>query len=124
MLLLLLLISAHNSSGQGKIATNGSVTKLLSDTSLIIAKEITLAPGQRTEVHTHPAHFFYALTPCNLQVHFTDGKTESMALPAGGNGFGSPEGPHYTVNMGNKPARFLVVELKEHPYTTTGKSSK
>ena len=120
--MLLFLIFSFPCLGQTKSAAS-PILKLLSDTTLIHAIEITLAPGQRTEVNTRSAYFFYALTTCNLQVHFDDGKTESLALPAGGNSFSSPEGPHYTVNMGNKQARFLVVELKEHPYLSGGKSS-
>jgi mannose-6-phosphate isomerase-like protein (cupin superfamily) len=41
-----------------------------------------------------------------------------MELKAGDSGFGSPEKPHQTENIGNKTVKFLLVELKEHPYST------
>src|SRR5687767_4212142 len=95
---LLFLLSVYSSSSfaQEKNKTDGKFLNLLSDTTLITATEITLAPGQKTDTHTHPAHFFYALTPCSLNVHYPDGKTESYEMKTGGNGYSGPEGPHYT----------------------------
>ena len=73
-------------------------------------------------MHTHPAHFFYALTECHLIVHYTDGKEERYNMAPGDNGFFSdPERPHWTENIGDKPAKFLLVELAEHPTMPPGK---
>ncbi len=121
---LMFLLSAYSitSIAQDK-KMDKAFLKLLSDTTFITAAEVSLAPGQKTDVHTHPAHFFYALTPCNLKVHFTDGKTESYELDAGGNGYSGPEGPHFTENAGKKTAKFLIIELKEHPYMQNGKAN-
>jgi quercetin dioxygenase-like cupin family protein len=123
-LALLLFIISSAGIAQNKNQTERVPMKMLADTLFLSATEITLAPGQKTEVHTHPAHFYYALTPCNLKAYYTDGKIESYEVPAGGNGYSGPEGPHYTENTGNKTARFLIVELKEHPYTPNGKTTE
>ena len=88
----------------------------LVDTSLVRASEVTIMPGETGSVHTHPAHYFYALTDCHLIVHYTDGTKEEYNLKAGDSGFSNPERPHSTENAGKKPAKFLIVELKEHPY--------
>lgn len=67
-------------------------------------------------MHTHPAYFFYALTDGKLKVHHPDGKDEMYDLKQGFGMASGPEGKHVTENAGTKPVKFLVVELKEHPF--------
>lgn len=95
--------------------------KTLADTALLRASEVTIMPGEKGSAHTHPAHFFYALTECHLVIHYTDGKSEKYDLSPGDCGYSAPERPHRTENVGSKPARFLIVELKEHPYKAAKK---
>jgi len=103
---------------------DAKIINVLVDTTIIRTAEITLAPGQKTEAHTHPAHFIYALSECKLKVYYTDGQTVDYDLKTGDNAFGGPERPHQTQNMGTKPAKFLLVELKEHPYKTASMSKQ
>jgi quercetin dioxygenase-like cupin family protein len=98
---------------------NPEMNKVLIDTTLVHAVEVSMQPHEKSEVHSHPAHFFYALTDGKLVVHYTDGKDETYELKAGDNGFSVPERPHVTENAGSKPIKFLLVELKEHPYIPT-----
>ena len=95
---------------------DAKLVRTLADTTLVRASEVTVQPGEKGQVHTHPAHFFYALTECHLVVHYTDGEDVKYDLKAGDSGYSGPERPHWTENVGDRPARFLIVELKEHPY--------
>lgn len=113
------LASAANMHAQDFKKVNPDLNKVLVDTTFVLSLETTLAPGQKTDVHTHSAHFFYALTDCKLVVNYADGKKENYDLKAGEYGYSDPERPHYTENTGDKTAKFLIVELKEHPYKTT-----
>lgn len=88
----------------------------LANSKLIHASEVVLEPGKKTIMHTHPAHFYYALTDVNLKVSYQDGKEEMYKMKAGESGISEPERPHTTQNIGSKTAKFLIVELKEHPY--------
>ncbi|MCG2611700.1 cupin domain-containing protein [Flavobacterium sp. SM15] len=88
----------------------------LADNKILHAVEVTLQPGEKTGLHTHPAHFFYALSDGKLLIHYQDGKDELMELKTGENGYSEPERPHMTENVGTAPVKFLLVELKEHPY--------
>ncbi|ESU24928.1 hypothetical protein FEDK69T_04840 [Flavobacterium enshiense DK69] len=99
-----------NTIGSNKMVNN------LVDNKMVLAAEVTLEPGQKTDMHTHPAHFYYALSDGKLMVHYKDGKEETMELKAGASGFGDPERPHYAENVGTTTIKFLIVELKEHPY--------
>jgi len=100
---------------------DAKTVKSLADTTLLRAAEVTIMPGEKGKVHSHPAHFFYALTECHLTIHYTDGKEEKYDLKPGDCGYSNPERPHWTENTGSKASRFLIVELKEHPYVVTTK---
>ena len=106
----------HTLHGQSNGKMGSMMKKVLVDTTLVTAAEVTMEPGQKTDVHTHPAHFFYALSAGQLTVSYTDGTKEVLDLTPGLNGFSSPERPHSTQNTGKTTVRFLIVELKEHPY--------
>jgi len=95
---------------------NPKMNHILADTTFLRATEVILQPGEKSDMHTHPAHFFYALTDGKLIVHYKDGKNETMELKAGMSGVGAPERPHISENGGSTEIKFLLVELKEHPY--------
>ncbi|UOK41778.1 cupin domain-containing protein [Flavobacterium enshiense] len=99
-----------NNMGSNKMMNN------LVDNKLIHAVEISIEPGQKTDMHTHPAHFYYALSDGKIMIHYKDGKDELMVLTTGVSGYGDPERPHVTENVGETTVKFLIVELKEHPY--------
>ncbi|RVT77720.1 hypothetical protein EOD40_07945 [Flavobacterium sufflavum] len=94
----------------------GQVARDLANSKLIHASEVTLKSGKKTNMHTYPAHFYYALTDVNIKVHYQDGKEEVYKMKAAESGVSEPERPHTNQNIGNKTAEFLIVELKEHPY--------
>jgi oxalate decarboxylase/phosphoglucose isomerase-like protein (cupin superfamily) len=56
------------------------------------------------------------LTDGKAVVNYTDGKSEAINIKAGEYGYGDPERPHTIENVGDKPIKFLLVELNEHPY--------
>lgn len=114
--LLLLMTNLSSLAAQDFTKTDAGINKILVDTNYVRAMVVTLKPNQKSDVHTHPAHFFYALSDGSLKVFYTDGKTEDYPLKTGDNGFSMPERPHTVQNTGKKEVRFLLVELKEHPY--------
>lgn len=112
---LLILISTSIMS-QDWVNVDPGMNQILSDTTLLRATIATIEPGKISGLHTHPANYFYALTDCKIKVYFEDGKTEVIELKAGDSGYGAPEKPHRTENIGDKTVKFLLVELKDHPY--------
>lgn len=116
LLALITILSSGSLLSQDWAKVNPEMNMIMADTSLLRATIATIEPGQKSALHTHPANFFYALTDCKLKVYYADGQTESFELKAGEGGYGRPEKPHQTENTGDKTAKFLLVELKEHPY--------
>ncbi len=98
---------------------NPEMTSVMSDTNLVLAYVATIEPGQKSIMHTHPASFFYAITDLKLKVYYADGQFEVLDVPSGQGAYLGPEKQHQTENIGNKTAKFLLVELKEHPYTSS-----
>ncbi|HWC54946.1 MAG TPA: cupin domain-containing protein [Chitinophagaceae bacterium] len=96
--------------------TDPKMTNVIVDTVLIKSTIAVLEPGEKSKPHTHPAHFFYALTDGKIKIHYNDGTSVEMELKSGDYGFSNPEGLHQTENIRDKTLRFLIVELKEHPY--------
>lgn len=90
--------------------------EILVDTTLLQAVIVSVPPGEKLAPVTHPAYFFYALTDGRLKVYYPENDPVIFDLKAGMAGYGGPEGPHYPENIGESPVKFLLVELKEHPY--------
>lgn len=110
------LMTPFYSGAQDWSKLNPRMNNVLADTTFLRATEVTLAPGEKSDVHTHPSHFFYALTEGKLMVYYKDGEKEKYDLKAGDSGVSGPERPHWTENVGTTTLKFLMVELKEHPY--------
>lgn len=108
------LFSVTAGAQAAKAAAN--YNKVLADTTFLQAFVTTLAPGEKTDMHTHSANFFYALTDGKIMVHYKNGKNVPYDLKVGLAGVSGPEDPHVTENVGTTTVKFIVVELKEHPY--------
>jgi quercetin dioxygenase-like cupin family protein len=113
---LLLSSFTPNLRAQAFMKTDASIVKVLSDSTYLTAMEVTFPPGYKTNTHTHAAQWVYALTDGTLKVMYTDGQTQEFSMKAGDNFYAGPERPHMTQNITDKPVRFLLIELKEHPY--------
>lgn len=114
--LILFLIPLMSLYSQDWAKVNPEMNTIITDTTLLRSSIATIEPGKKSGLHTHPASFFYAITDCRLKVYYEDGQVETLEIKAGDSGYGDPEKPHMTENIGDKTAKFLLVELKEHPY--------
>ena len=115
------LFSTNNSFAQKNADINTTEGKILVDNNIMTAKEVTFAPGKPTDVHTHPAHFVYALTDGTLVVTMKSGEVTTWDLKTGDSAYIEPEGPHSTVNSGKSVMKILLIELKEYPYMSQSK---
>jgi quercetin dioxygenase-like cupin family protein len=111
-----ILLSSVSIFSQDWAKVNPEMNIILADTTLLRATIAVIEPGKKSALHTHPASFIYALTDGKLKVYYADGQSETFDLKAGDNFYGDPEKPHQTENVGDKTVKFLLIELKEHPY--------
>src|SRR4030095_5969118 len=120
VIVLTVVLASASLFAQDWAKVNPRMNNVLVDTTLLRATIAVIEPGETSEVHTHPAAFIYALTDGKLKVYYTDGQTEVFELKAGDYIYGDPEKPHKTENVGSSTVKFMLVELKEHPYINTG----
>jgi mannose-6-phosphate isomerase-like protein (cupin superfamily) len=114
--LLVFSLTTFNAWSQDMKNMNSKMNEVLSDTTFLRATVVTLEPGQKTDLHSHPAYFAYALSEGKMTVHYKDGSNETVELKPGMGMASGPEKPHVTENTGTTTVKFLIVELKEHPY--------
>ncbi len=77
--------------------------------------EFRMKPGDKQEMHTHPATVHIELTPTKVKITNPDGKAVEVE---GKQGEAIWVGPvkHTVENIGNNEIHGYIVELKEMPY--------
>ena len=96
---------------------DSQATKVLLDNARVRVVEVTLAAREKSPVHTHPANFGYLLTGGKARVSYVGGESQEFELKKGEVVWSDPEGPHTIENMTGGTLSFLLVELKDYPYT-------
>ena len=93
-----------------KVDPTHVVVKVDNDTLQVT--EITLKPGEKLALHTHPAYTLYTIQGGTVRIAFEGGKTEEQVWDRGAVLYGEPEGPHTTENIGKTTIKVLLVEVK------------
>ena len=73
--------------------------------------EGTLRPGDREQMHAHPAFVTYVIEGGEIRNNFADGKVVEVELKTGDVLMREPQ-THWIENIGETTLRFIVVELK------------
>ena len=73
--------------------------------------EGVLKPGDREQMHSHPAFVTYVVEGGKIRNHFADGKVVDADLETGAVLWRDPQ-THWIENIGQTTLRFLVFELK------------
>jgi mannose-6-phosphate isomerase-like protein (cupin superfamily) len=114
--LFFIFISASQAFAQDWIAVAPKGKDVKVDNDFVRTIVVSLSPGDKEASHTHPAHVYYVIAPGKVKVKYSDGKEDVAEIKAGDCGYSDPERPHILENVGTTTIKFLVVELKEHPY--------
>jgi|SRR5687767_5562478 len=73
--------------------------------------DVTVKPGEKEAVHSHPASVFYVLEGGKVRNHAPDGTVAEAELLAGEVLYRDPL-THWAENIGNTTIRLVLVELK------------
>lgn len=85
-------------------------TKLENDEVRVI--EGVLQPGEREQMHSHPAFVTYIVSGSKIRNHFSDGRVVEAELKTGDTLWRDPQ-THWIENIGTATLHFIVVELKD-----------
>lgn len=109
--LLAFLISGA-APAQDAAVVNPKTVKVNLDNASVRVLETSLSPGQKEQVHSHPACVIYVITGGKVRSHLPDGKTVDGELAAGATIYRDPV-THWTENIGTTTVHLVIVELKD-----------
>jgi quercetin dioxygenase-like cupin family protein len=85
---------------------------VLLDNDRVRVLQVVTKPGEKIEMHSHPANILDALSSGKAKFTLADGKTEERELKAG-QAVWSDAVTHSSENTGTGEGRVLVIELKK-----------
>jgi len=71
---------------------------------------VTWKPGQRDQLHSHPASAVYYLTDCSVRIHLPDGTSRDAKPPAGAAIVQPPIPGHILENTGASDCKLIMFE--------------
>jgi quercetin dioxygenase-like cupin family protein len=86
--------------------------KVLLENDQVRVVRVVEKPGEKLEMHSHPANIIYTLTSGKVKFTSPDGKTAERELKAG-QAVWSDAVTHSSENVGTTASRVLVIELKK-----------
>ncbi len=97
---------------QDAAAVNPKTIKVKVDNDRVRLFEATLAPGEKEQMHSHPASLVYVIAGGKMRSHAPDGTTTDHTYTTGEAVYREPL-THWAENVGTTTVRLIVVELKK-----------
>jgi quercetin dioxygenase-like cupin family protein len=97
---------------QDAAVANPTMVQVKLDNPSVRVLESVLNPGQKEQVHSHPACVMYVVSGGKVRSHLADGKTFDTELVTGATMYREPI-THWTENIGTNPIHLIVTELKD-----------
>ena len=102
---------ANVRSEQDPLAVNAKTIKLKLENARIRVLETTVKPGEKENLHSHPASVIYIIEGGKIRNHAPDGKATETELRTGEVYYRDPL-THWAENIGDTTIRLVLVELK------------
>lgn len=96
---------------QDPLKVNPKTIALKLENSRVRVLEATLKPGDKENVHSHPASVIYVIEGGKFRNYATDGTTAEVELRTGDTLYRDPL-THSAENIGATTIRLVLVELK------------
>ena len=90
---------------------NAGMEHVRFENSQVRAIEGVLKPGDKEQMHSHPAFIVYIVAGSKIRNNFADGKVVEAELKTGDVLFREPQ-THWVQNIGTTTLHFVLVELK------------
>ena len=108
----LLFFVASVVAAQDVAVVNPKTTKVTLDNDRVRVIEAVLQPGQKEQMHSHPASVVYVIDGGKVRNHAADGSTKEIEYKPGDTFYRQPL-THWAENIGTTTIRLVLVELKE-----------
>jgi len=110
----LLLFNLGNAQDWVKAAPEDK--KILVDNDHFRMVEVTLQPGKKEALHSHPEYIEYFMESGKMIVTYPGKEPVTWNVEKGKAYSGKPEPPHTIENAETKPIKLLLIEMKDRPY--------
>jgi quercetin dioxygenase-like cupin family protein len=97
---------------QDPAVVNAKTIQVRFENARVRVMEATLQPGDKENMHSHPASIFYVIQGGQIRNHAADGKTSEAELKTGDVVYRDPV-THWAENIGATTIRIILVELKQ-----------
>jgi quercetin dioxygenase-like cupin family protein len=107
----LFLTAAGKSQSLDPVVVNARMEHVTLENTHVRVIEGVLQPGDKEQMHSHPAFVTYVVSGSTIRNHFADGKVVEAELKTGDTLWRDPQ-THWIENIGPSTLHFIVVELK------------
>jgi quercetin dioxygenase-like cupin family protein len=108
---LLALVASGASFAQDAAVANPATVQVKLDNASVRVLETRLNPGQKENLHSHPACVIYVVSGGKVRSHLADGKSLESELTTGATIYRDPV-THWTENIGTSQIHLIITELK------------
>jgi quercetin dioxygenase-like cupin family protein len=109
----LLMAGAGDSQSLDPVVVNAEMEHVTLENSHVRVIEGVLQPGDREQLHSHPAFVTYIVSGSTIRNHFADGTVVEAEFKSGDVLWRDPQ-THWIENIGTTTLQFILVELKNH----------
>jgi len=109
--ILFMFIGLTSVSPQDPAAVNAKTIHVKLENDRVRVLEATLKPGDKEQLHSHPAYVIYVLEGGKARSHTPDGKTSDQEFKTGDVIYRDPL-THWAENVGTTTIHLILVELK------------
>ena len=107
----LLMTAGGDSESFDPVVVNATMERVKLENSHVRVIEGVLQPGDREQMHSHPAFVTYIVSGSTIRNHFADGNVVDTELKTGDALWRDPQ-THWIENIGTTTLHFILVELK------------
>jgi beta-alanine degradation protein BauB len=97
---------------QDVAVVNPKTTRVTLENNRVRVIEARLEPGQKEQMHSHPASVVYVIAGGKVRNHSANGKTNEIEYKPGDTFYRDPL-THWAENIGTTTIRLVLVELKQ-----------
>jgi quercetin dioxygenase-like cupin family protein len=112
VLAFVLFFAATIAVAQDPAVVNAKTIKVTLENARVRVLEAVLQPGDKEQMHSHPAYVVYVIAGGKFRNHGVDGKVTDGEYHAGDTIYREPL-THWAENIGTTTIRLVLVELKE-----------
>ena len=102
---------AFSRATQDPLVVNSKTIALKLENDRVRVLEATLKPGDKEQLHSHPAYVIYVIEGGKVRTHGTDGTAVEADFKTGDVTYRDPV-THWAENIGKTTIRLELVELK------------